>query len=91
VVMSAEAAVKQAEQSRPDVVLMDISLHSDMDGIEAAKEIHSRFGIPIIYMTGYVNPEVKERAMAAGPIGYFVKPVDCRAVQKTIEAALSES
>lgn len=88
VVTSAEAAIEKAVQERPDVVLMDISLYSDTDGIEAAEEIRTRVGTPIIYITGYTNREIRERTAATQPLGYFVKPVDFRALQQTIDSAL---
>ncbi len=50
---SGEKAIKTAEHEHPDVALMDVNLGGGMDGFEAAREIHSRFSIPIIYMTGY--------------------------------------
>ncbi len=50
---SGEKAIKTAEQEKPDVVLMDIKLKGEIYGFETAREIHSRFGIKIIYMTCY--------------------------------------
>jgi len=88
VAISADEAVTLAEQERPTVVLMDISLYGDTDGIGAAKEIGARFGIPIIYMTGYDDPNVRQQAEATEPLGYLVKPVNFRKVQDILERAI---
>jgi CheY-like chemotaxis protein len=52
-VISGEDAIRVSEEKKPDVVLMDISIHGTMDGISAAREIIGRLGIPVIFMTGY--------------------------------------
>ena len=55
VVSSEEEAIKKAEADNPDLVLMDIVLKGEMDGIETAKQIRSRFNIPVLYLTAYAN------------------------------------
>jgi CheY-like chemotaxis protein len=65
---SGEKAIKTAEHELPDIVLMDIKLNGERDGIEADKEIHSRFGIPIIYMTGYPVSFLKGKAEIREPL-----------------------
>jgi len=90
VAFSGEEAISMAEQERPDIVLMDIGLSGEMDGIEAAQAIRSRFGIASIYMTGYANPKLRKRAEATKPLGYLMKPVDGRKIQKVIQAVISE-
>jgi CheY-like chemotaxis protein len=60
-------ALRQVEQVRPDVVLMDIVLEGEMDGIEAAQVIRERWGLPIIFLTAHADPETVRRAQAAGP------------------------
>ena len=59
---------------RPDLVLMDISLQGEMDGIETAKIINSRFNIPVIYLTSYIEKSVFEKAKSTNPYGYLTKP-----------------
>jgi len=83
-----ENAVKNAEEDRPDLILMDIMLKGEMDGIEAASQIHSRFNIPIIYLTAYDNKSALERAKIAEPFGYMIKPFKERELHTTIEMAL---
>jgi CheY-like chemotaxis protein len=85
---SGEKAIKAAEHEHPDVALMDIKLHGEMDGIETAKEIHSRFGIPIIYMTGYPVSLLKGKAEIREPYEYLAKPVESLDMKKKIESAL---
>jgi len=85
---SGKQAIDIAEREHPDVVLMDIKLPGGMNGIEAAQQIHSRFGIPFAYITGYEDPEIKERANATDPIGFFLKPLNCQKIQAAIDEAL---
>lgn len=75
-VTTGEDAVIQAEQLRPDVILMDIQLAGEMDGIEASQRIRENVKIPVIFVTGYENPSVRERAQATRPLGYLIKPFD---------------
>ena len=85
---SGEKAVQKAEEDKPDLILMDIVLKGKIDGIEAAKQIHSRFNIPVIYITAYDNKSILERAMIAEPFGYLLKPFEERELHTTIEMAL---
>jgi PAS domain S-box-containing protein len=85
---SGEEAVQNAEEICPDLVLMDIVLKGDMDGIQAAEQIHSRFGIPVVYLTAYADEKILERAKITEPYGYILKPIDERELRTTIEMAL---
>ncbi len=87
-VKSGEDAIKNAEQERPDVVLMDIILEGKMNGIEAAGEICSRHGIPIIFVTGCEDKGTKELAENIGPVAYFIKPVEAEDLKLAIERVL---
>jgi PAS domain S-box-containing protein len=73
VVPSGEQAIIKAEELEPDLVLMDIRLEGPMDGIEAAENIRSRFGIPVIYLTAYSDENTVERAKITEPSGYILK------------------
>ena len=88
VVSSGEEAVAKIEEDRPALVLMDIVLKGDMDGIEAASQIHSRFNIPVIYLTAFTDEKTIERAKLTEPFGYIVKPFEDRELHSTIEMAL---
>lgn len=74
VAASAEHAISIAEKERPDLVLMDIRLDGPRDGVEAAAEIRQRFDIPTIFVTANADARIRERAKAARPIGFLVKP-----------------
>jgi response regulator RpfG family c-di-GMP phosphodiesterase len=83
-----EEAIRNVEEDRPDLVLMDIVLKSKMDGIEAAERITSQFDIPVIYLTAYTNQEYIERAKQTKPFGYLVKPFKQKELYANIEMAL---
>ncbi len=82
-------AIELAERLRPDLVLMDIYLEGDMDGVQAAEQIRRQVGIPVIYLTAYGNQEVLERAKVTEPFGYILKPFEERELRIVIEMALS--
>lgn len=73
VVYSGEDAVIKAGELRPDLVLMDIRLEGEMDGIEAAEEIKKHYDIPVIYLTAYSDESTLERAKKTEPSGYVLK------------------
>ncbi|MBI5632332.1 MAG: response regulator [Nitrospirae bacterium] len=88
VVASGDAAIRKAEELRPDLVLMDIVLYGDIDGIEAADRIRRRLDIPVIYLTAYADDKVIERAKLTEPYGYLIKPFESRELHSVIEVAL---
>jgi PAS domain S-box-containing protein len=88
VVSSGTEAVLTAVETYPDVVLMDVELSGEMDGVEAAEQIRARCDIPVVYLTGHSDGAVMERAKATGPFGYIVKPFKDRDLYSTIEIAL---
>jgi CheY-like chemotaxis protein len=87
IVASGEESIKKAEAERPDAVLMDIRLRDEMDGIEAAEQIHSRFEIPVVFLSAYSNRELLKRAKQVGSFGYLVKPFQERELYATLEMA----
>ena len=89
--VSGEEAIKEAELTNADLVLMDIMLKGDMDGIEAARIIKSRFGTPVIYLTACTDFETLERAKQTDPEGYISKPFKEEDLCKNIEDALLKS
>src|SRR5659263_616717 len=74
VVTSGEEAIKKVKENNPDLMLMDINLNSEMDGIEAAAQIHSFYDIPVIYLTAYADNKTLERAKITEPYTYLIKP-----------------
>jgi PAS domain S-box-containing protein len=83
-----EEAVLLAERLRPDLVLMDIQLAGDMDGIIAAHTIRERFDIPVVFLTAFVGDQSVQRAKLAEPFGYIVKPLEECNLKITVSMAL---
>ena len=89
-VASGKDAIKSVEDEKPDMVLMDIRLAGEMDGIEAAQEILSRYETSIIFMTGYTDEDVMERAKKLEPTAYLIKPVRVYDIDSIIDSALKK-
>jgi CheY-like chemotaxis protein len=87
-VASGKRAIQQAIETRPDLVLMDIDLVGEMDGIEAAGQINARFELPVIYLTAFAEDALLQRAKITEPFGYLLKPFESRELYATIEMAL---
>jgi PAS domain S-box-containing protein len=85
---SGQAAIKKAEETNPDLVLMDIMIEGDMDGTQAAFQIHTRFGIPVIFLTAYADENTLRKAKIAEPSGYILKPFEDKDLYTNIEIAL---
>ena len=81
-------AIEIATATCPDLVLMDIVLKGEIDGIEAAGEILKSFDIPIIYLTAYMEEHILERAKSTIPYGYLLKPVDQVELKIAVDIAL---
>ena len=71
-----EEAVEFVQNTKPDLILMDINLVGEIDGIEAAEIITEKSNILIIFMTGYEEPEIYERAQKIKPIAFLTKPIE---------------
>jgi CheY-like chemotaxis protein len=67
---SGEEAVAKAADTRPDIVLMDIVLKGNMDGIEAARHVREQFDIPVVFLTAYADDETLRRARTTQPFGH---------------------
>lgn len=89
-VASAEEAIDKATELEPDLVLMDIQLEGDTDGITAAERIHEDLQIPIVYLTAYADDVTLSRAKIAQPFAYLLKPFEERDLYVTIEIALNK-
>jgi len=88
IVSTAEDAIKMTEITFPDLILMDVMLKGEMDGVQAIEEIRKKFDIPVIYLTAYSDDEVLERAKLTQPYGYIVKPFKANDLRTNIEIAL---
>lgn len=85
--VSGEKAVEQALKLHPDLVLMDVMLKGDMDGIEAARLIAAA-RIPVVFLTAYADDDTLRRAKVSDAFGYLLKPFEDRELHSTIEMAL---
>ncbi len=88
IVSNGSDAVSSVDENNIDLVLMDIMLIGDMDGIKAAGLIRAKTDMPVIYLTAYADEDILERAKITEPFGYMIKPVGNRELQSTIEMAL---
>jgi len=81
-------AIKLAQNESPDLILMDIHLKGEMDGVQAAAEISKRMDIPTVFLTAYAEDDILERAKSINPFGYLLKPVQSRDLKVAIEMAI---
>ncbi|MFC1833101.1 PAS domain S-box protein [Thermodesulfobacteriota bacterium] len=87
-VSTGEEAVQKAEEKLPDLILMDITLEGEMDGIETANQIRSSLDTAIIYLTAHTATDVFDRAKITEPYAYLTKPVSPQELGRTVEMAL---
>ena len=87
---SGEQAIATARTLHPDLILMDIKLSGKMDGIDAAAIIHTEMDIPSVFLTGYGEKELVERAVKADPLGYIMKPLDQVQILAAVNLALGK-
>lgn len=86
-VSSGVLAIDKARKLHPDLILMDIMLKGDMDGIEVTKSIED-LSIPVVYLTSYSDKKTLKRARETSPYGYIIKPYNEAELKTTIEMAL---
>ncbi|MGK7921816.1 MAG: EAL domain-containing protein [Trichodesmium sp.] len=90
IVDSGREAIETATNKHPNLILMDIMLQGDLDGIETAGHIRSQLKIPVVYMTAYADDHTLDRAKLTEPYGYLVKPFKPQGLKSTIEIALQK-
>ena len=83
-----DEGLHEAERLHPDIVLLDIGLSSEKDGIALGREIFTRLDIPVVFATAYSDPATVQRAKDAAPSGYILKPYDVREVRTVVEIAI---
>jgi diguanylate cyclase (GGDEF)-like protein len=88
-VASGEEALEQLPSLAPDLILMDIHLRGELDGVKTAKLVHQRMAVPIIFLTAFSDKDTISRAMLAQPFGYVVKPFQQVELRCVIEVALN--
>ena len=89
IVASGEEAVDIALQTRPDLVLMDIKLRGEIDGITAFERIRKSTDIPVVFISAYADRVFVDRAKLLNPSGYVVKPFKCATLLRAVETALA--
>jgi len=89
VVSTGEESIESAFRTNPDLILMDIKLRGKMDGIYAAKQIQSKFNIPVIYLTAYGDESTLNRVDRTKPFGYINKPFEEIELQSEIAHLLN--
>jgi two-component system, response regulator PdtaR len=87
-ISSGEESIHKAAELEPDLVLMDITLAGKMDGIASARFIFQLFHIPIVFLTAHCDDNLLERAKAAQPLGYILKPFTDKELMSNVELAL---
>jgi EAL domain-containing protein (putative c-di-GMP-specific phosphodiesterase class I)/CheY-like chemotaxis protein len=90
IVASGEEAIAKAYDLCPDLILMDISLQGNIDGISATDQITTQLNVPVVYMTAYADDKTLERAKSTNPYGYLVKPFKPHDLRVSIEVALQK-
>ena len=93
VVGQAETGAEAIDMTRslePDLIVMDVMMPGEMNGIDAARVIKAELGTPIIFITGYGDPEYIEAAKEIAPFGYVMKPFDEKEIHAAVEIALSK-
>jgi len=73
---SGEDALEQLKDVQPDLVLMDIKLDGDIDGVETTNRIRNQFDIPVVYLTAYSNEKYMERVRNSDALAFLVKPLE---------------
>jgi len=77
-------ALKKTRETNPDLILMDIHLKGNIDGIDTAQKINNLYHVPVIYVTGYNDKNTIKRANITEPFGYIVKPFEDKEIQTLI-------
>lgn len=85
-----EQVSQAVAETKPDLILMDIRLEGEMDGIEAASRLQAEYDVPIIYLTAFSDQATLKRAAATAPAAYLIKPFNERELEANIALALSK-
>jgi signal transduction histidine kinase len=90
VVSNSKEALEYVDLSQPDLILMDIFLKDEVDGIETAQQIRNKYDIPIIYLTSDSSDETIQRAKITEPFGYLLKPIDDKTLLTNVSLTLQK-
>ncbi|HET9953776.1 MAG TPA: diguanylate cyclase [Polyangiaceae bacterium] len=86
-----QKALAAAAQVRADLVLMDVHLKGDLDGIKTASELGRQYGLPVVFLTAYTDDETLQRASSVNALGYIVKPFNEATLKGSLKVALEKS
>ena len=89
VASTGQGALDQVSALRPDLILMDISVKGDLDGIQLAEIVKAEYGIPVVFLTSHSDRKTKAQALDADPAGYLTKPVDETELRAVLSSVLS--
>jgi len=88
IAQAGQEAIAKVKELHPELILMDIFLKGEMDGVKATEAIRKEFEIPIVYLTANTDEQTFQRAKVTEPFGYLLKPFEERELHTTIEIAL---
>lgn len=88
-IMDGQEAIERVRELQPDLVLMDIQLKGEIDGVHAAQELKDKYGLHVVYLTAHSDDATLQRASSTEPLGYLLKPYEERQLYTTIELALN--
>ncbi len=91
IVSNHDDALQSIDTNEPDIILMDINLDNDIDGIDVVKSIHTNKYIPVIYLTAHDDIQTINRAIETQPVGYLVKPFNRADLKTTLLLGLYKS
>lgn len=89
-VTTGEKAIVISKHNQPDIILMDIRLAGELDGIDATEAIKTECDIPVIFITGFDDKEIKARAEKIKPLGYFIKPLNLISLKIVLDAHFNQ-
>ncbi len=87
-VKTGQEAITAARTQNPDLIVMDIFLQGELNGIDTMKEIRKDSTVPVIYLSGSDDPEYHQKAKAVQPVGFLTKPISRNELRDTIERAI---
>ena len=88
IVSRGEEAIKFVSENKTELVLMDITLKGEMDGIETAGIINGSYNIPVVYITAHQDSDTIEKSKSTNPYGYITKPIDDKDLNSSINSAI---
>lgn len=89
IVDNATEVFEMIEKHSPDVILLDINLGTEIDGLDIAKKLNEEHGIPFIFITAFSSKQTQDKIRALNPKGYLVKPFENEELDEALQKALS--